>query len=91
VHETDATFVRGLTEKRQFAPERQVALAPGRHVGQTFDRLGRVRASRGVFFHGGRTFRASAFGVINGRRYYLLSSGPLDGRWVRDTLAVRPL
>jgi hypothetical protein len=91
VHETDATFVRGLTEKRLFTAERQVALAPGRHVGQAFDRLGRVRASHGAFFHGGRTFRTSALGVINGRRYFLLGSGPLDGFWVRDTPAVRPL
>jgi hypothetical protein len=91
VHETDATFVRGLTEKRLFAPERQVALRTGRFIGQAFDRLGRVRASRGASFDGGRTFGTSAFGVINGRRYYLLSSGPLDGYWVRDTLAVRPL
>jgi hypothetical protein len=90
VHETTDTFVRGVTEKKRLSPGHRVALQPGRHMGTRFDWLGRVTASRSHTFDERQAVRASAFAVVNGRRYYLLSAGPLDGYWVRDTPAVDP-
>jgi hypothetical protein len=91
VHETNDTFVRGLTQKNRFSPERRVALRAGRYLGLGFDWLGRVRESHGYTFGHARDFSTSALAIINGRRYYQLSSGPLDGLWVRDSPAVDPL
>ena len=90
VHETNMSFVRGLTQKDKFAASRQLTLDPGRYVGRTFDWLGRTKDSDSYTFGSARTLWASAHAIINGRHYFLLSSGPLAGLWLRDTSSVHP-
>ena len=91
VHETNTTFVRGLTQKTKFDPNVNVTLEPGRYEGLLFDWLGRVKGHDSYTFGHERTLFTSALAIINGRRYYMLSSGPLAGYWVRDTPLVHPV
>jgi uncharacterized protein YkwD len=90
VRETTHSFVRGLTQKDKFGGPRPLTLEPARYLGFRFDYLGRITAShRHMLFHE-RTFTASAHAIINGRHYFMVSSGPLAGLWVRDTPRVHP-
>jgi hypothetical protein len=91
VHETNDSFVRGLTQRDRFPDGRQVRLAPGRYEGKLFDWLGRVKQGRSYTFGHARTLSTAAHAIINGRHYYMLSSGPLAGYWVRDTPTVDPV
>ena len=90
VHETNETFVRGLTQKDRFGTLKRVTVEPGRYVGMRFDWLGRIKAQRGYTFGHARTMSVSQHAIINGRHYLLFSSGPLQGYWVRDTPQVDP-
>jgi len=90
VHETNDSFVRGLTQRDSFDPDKHVTLEPGRYMGLRFDWLGRVKGSKTYTFGHERTMSISAHAVINGRHYLMLSSGPLAGYWVRDTPQVHP-
>lgn len=90
VHETSHSFVRGLTQRDNFEPDKHVTLEPGRYLGLRFDWLGRIKASKTYTFGHERTVSTSAHAVINGRHYLMLSSGPLAGYWVRDTPQVHP-
>jgi hypothetical protein len=82
--------VRGLTQRNTFADGKQVRFAPGRYLGMRFDWVGRTTDTDSHTFGGARTMWASQLAIINGRHYYLLSSGPLAGYWVRDTAKVDP-
>ena len=90
VHETNQSFVRGLTQRDGFHAGKQVRLAPGRYQGKQFDWLGRVKEGKSYTFGQARTLSTSAHAIINGQHYYMLSSGPLEGYWVRDTPTVDP-
>jgi Cysteine-rich secretory protein family len=90
VHETNTSFVRGLTQKDKYGSPKPVTLEPGRYVGMEFDWLGRVKKRDSYTFGHERTLTTSAHAIINGRHYYMLSSGPLAGLWVRDTPKVHP-
>ena len=46
VHETNDSFVRGLTQRDNFDADKQVTLEAGRYLGMRFDWLGRVKASQ---------------------------------------------
>jgi hypothetical protein len=90
VHETNVSFVRGLTQRDNFDADRQLTLEAGRYLGMRFDWLGRVKASHAYTFGHARTVSTSAYAIISGRHYFMLSSGPLSGYWVRDTPQVHP-
>ena len=90
VHETNDSFVRGLTQRDKFDTDRAVTLEPGRYLGIRFDWLGRIKATRTYTFGHARTVSTSAHAIINGRHYFMLSSGPLAGYWIRDTPKVHP-
>ncbi|HKO34782.1 MAG TPA: CAP domain-containing protein [Candidatus Limnocylindria bacterium] len=90
VRETSHSFVRGLTQRDSFEPDKHVTLERGRYLGLRFDWLGRIKASKTYTFGHERTVSASAHAVINGRHYLMLSSGPLAGYWLRDTPQVQP-
>jgi uncharacterized protein YkwD len=90
VHETNESFVRGLTQRDRFHAGKQVRLEPGRYQGKQFDWLGRVKEGKSYTFGHARTLSTSAHAIINGQHYYMISSGPLEGYWVRDTPKVDP-
>lgn len=90
VHETNNSFVRGLTQKDKYDSPRLLFVEEGQYVGTDFDWLGRVRESHRYTFTRSRLLTASAHAIINGAHYYMLSSGPLAGLWVRDTARVNP-
>src|SRR5262245_6626814 len=81
VHETNNSFVRGLTQKDRYGSPKPVTLEPGAYVGMEFDWLGRVKKSDRYTFGHERTLTMSAHAIINGRHYFMLSSGPLAGYW----------
>ena len=90
VHETNDTFVRGFTQRDEYSAIHRVTLEPGRYLGLRFDWLGRIKAQRGYTFGHARTLSVSGHAIINGRHYLMLSSGPLQGYWLRDTPQVDP-
>ena len=55
VHETNDSFVRGLTQRDNFDPDKHVTLEPGRYLGMRFDWLGRIKASKAYTFGHERT------------------------------------
>ena len=91
VRESWLTFVRGRTQFDQFDPVRLVTVQPGVYHGLKLDRLGRVQAQQRHRFYDVRTLETNASAVISGKRYYRVSSGQLDGYWLRDTGVVDPV
>jgi hypothetical protein len=90
VHESPSAHVRGMTERVTFEPDRRLVTEAGGFVGRKFDWLGRVVGVRWYSFGDRRTPGASARAIINGRRYFQFSSGPLAGYWVPDGVKVYP-
>lgn len=90
VRESADAYVRGMTEQHKYDPDRKLLAERGRYTGRKFDRLGRVTDRESHRFAHRRTPRSSSLAIINGRRFYRFSCGPLDGFWVRDTASVYP-
>jgi uncharacterized protein YkwD len=88
VRESSRTYVRGRTELDEFNPEPRLITEAGRYVGLRFNWLGRETAVKRLTFAHWRSPSAAARAVINGRRYFLMGSGPLEGFWVRDTAKI---
>jgi hypothetical protein len=85
VHESPDSFVRGMTQRSRFDPERDLVVQPDTYLGLKFDWLGRVTASRKQTYRHKVHMGSGSRAIINGRPYYLFGSGALDGYWVRDT------
>ena len=81
--------MRGLTQRDNFDAAEQPDARAGRYLGMRFDWLGRIKASKAT--PSART-DAVDLGACHHQRatYYMLSSGPLAGYWVRDTPTVHP-
>jgi uncharacterized protein YkwD len=85
VEQSADTFVRGRTDMDRFDPEHRLKLEAGRYDAFQFDWMGRVTKAKSDWFGQSKKFTIAARAVINGRRFYLLSSGPLQGYWLLDT------
>jgi uncharacterized protein YkwD len=85
VEQSPETFVRGRTDMDRFDPEHRVRLEAGRYEAFRFDWMGRATKSKSDWLGRSKTFTIAARAVINGKRFYLLSSGPLQGYWLLDT------
>jgi uncharacterized protein YkwD len=85
VRETPDSYVRGMTMHRAYDPLRWLVVRPGRYTAYRFDRLGTVQREK-VYRRSSRSkMRTSARAIINGRPYFLISSGGLDGYWLRNS------
>ncbi|HEX2194085.1 MAG TPA: CAP domain-containing protein [Candidatus Limnocylindria bacterium] len=91
VRESHNAFVRGVTQLRNFASERQLSVAAGTYVAKQFNGRGAVTAERAATLDRGYRTKASAWAIINGRAWYLISHGMWDGYWLRDGDAVAPV
>jgi hypothetical protein len=80
---------RGSIDKLLFTAPPRIDLAAGTYTGYRFDYYGRVtssltsRTTRTTIFH------VSGWAVINGRPYFLVSSGTWAGTWLPETSATR--
>ncbi|MEP6468561.1 MAG: CAP domain-containing protein, partial [Chloroflexota bacterium] len=85
VRETPDSFVRGTTMRRPYDPSRRLVVRPGRYSAYRFSWLGAVERKKVLGTASRLKMRTSARAVINGRCYFLVSSGRLDGYWLRDS------
>jgi hypothetical protein len=87
--ESPVAFRRGSLERLDFPATPRVDVAAGKHIGYRFDSRGIVTSSLTARL--GRTtgMRVSAWAVINGRAYFLVSSGTLAGTWLWESKATR--
>ena len=90
VRETTRSYVRGMTQKTVYDPQKRIAFAAGTYAGLTIARGGTVTSRTWVSLGSPSVFRASARAIINGRAWFKMSTGPLAGYWVRDTSVVNP-
>lgn len=91
VRETDSSYVRGVTARTDFEPSKQLVLQPGKYTGLKFDWLGGIVREKAFRTPSSAKMRTSARAMISGRKFYLVSSGPLDGYWVHhsDNVSLR--
>ena len=90
VRESAKSFVRGTTQRRNFASPRPLAFSAGAYTGYTFDRLGRRTGSRSYTLSRDSGADATARAIINGQAWWLIDNGIWSGYWIRDTRSVNP-
>jgi hypothetical protein len=88
VRESGRQYVRGWTQKWELSSAR-IHVERGRYTGYRFDTLGRVIDSKKANLDRDRRFGAGKRAIINGRDWFKVTSGPLDGFWLRDSRDVR--
>jgi uncharacterized protein YkwD len=88
VRESEKSYVRGVSARTDFSPAEQLRLVPGRYTGLKFDWLGGIEREKAFRTSWTAKMRTSARAMISGHKYFLVSSGALDGWWLRDTDAV---
>jgi uncharacterized protein YkwD len=84
VRETDSSYVRGVTARTNYAPSKQLLVKPGKYTGLQFDWMGGIERQKGFRTSSRAKMRTSARAMISGRMFFLVSSGPLEGYWLRD-------
>jgi uncharacterized protein YkwD len=85
VHETPDSFVRGRTWHKAYDPQQWVLVKAGRYTGFQFTWLGEVEREKALRTTIRVKMRTNVRAIINGRTYFRISSGSLDGYWLRDT------
>jgi uncharacterized protein YkwD len=85
VHETPDSFVRGMTWHKPYDPQQWVLVKAGRYTGFKFSWLGGVEREKALRTTIRAKMRTNVRAIINGRTYFRISSGSLDGYWLRDT------
>lgn len=85
VHESSDSFVRGTTTRMGFDPTRQLLVNAGKYTAFRFDWLGGVTREKVLRASWTMKMRTSIKAIISGRPYYLISSGPLEGYWLRSS------
>lgn len=88
VRESWRQYVRGVTQNRSF-DGRWIRVEGGTYRGLRFDSFGSVTSSVRISFGSDRRFATGARAIINGRPYFKVTSGPLDGYWLRHNGDVR--
>lgn len=88
VRETVNSYVRGTTTRMGYDPSRQLVVNPGNYTAFRFDWLGGVQRQKVLRTASRAKMRTTIKAVISGRPYYLISSGPLEGYWLRKSYNV---
>jgi uncharacterized protein YkwD len=88
VRESWRQYVRGVTQNRSY-DGKWVRVREGTYRGLRFDSFGSVTASVKVSLGSEKRFAIGARAIINGRPYVKVTSGPLDGYWLRHNGDVR--
>lgn len=89
VRENPRQYVRGMTQKREYAAKRHVHVERGKYTAFRFDSLGRATDSATASLARDRRYETTARAIINGRAWFRIASGPLAGHWLRDNRDVR--
>lgn len=85
VRETTKSYVRGASSRKEYDPDRQLVVLAGRYTGYRFGWLGGTLGAREISTSSRVKVRVSAWAMINGRPYFLVESGRLEGYWLRDS------
>ncbi|HYN64249.1 MAG TPA: hypothetical protein VES36_06555, partial [Candidatus Limnocylindrales bacterium] len=85
VRETPNSYVRGMTSHKAYDPALWLVVKPGTYTAFRFGWLGGVQREKVLRTSSRTKMHTSERAVINGRPYFLVSSGPLDGYWLRDS------
>jgi uncharacterized protein YkwD len=85
VRETSKSYVRGASAIKEYDPDRQLVVLAGRYTAYKFGWLGGTRAAKDYRTTSRTKLRVSSWAMINGRPYYRVASGRLDGYWLRDS------
>jgi hypothetical protein len=81
---SDATTTSSLGMKA-YDPDRPMVLAAGTHVGYKLSSTGDVQQRKYVTFSSRYSGSAAGRTTADGKAYILVSSGPLQGYWVRES------
>jgi spore germination protein YaaH len=87
--ESSFVFRRGSLERLDFPATPRIDVAAGKHTGYRFDSRGFITSSLTASLSQRTSMRVSAWAVINGRAYFLISSGTLAGTWLPESSATR--
>lgn len=88
VHESANSYVRGTTTRYAYVPWAQLVVKSGKYTVFKFDWLGGPTAQKVIRPSATVELQASLKAIISGRPFYLVSSGPLEGFWLRDSYNV---
>jgi hypothetical protein len=91
LRESPSAHLDGLAERRIYPPGLRIRARPATHVGYRFTVAGEVSESRTVTLAERKMIEADARAIINGRAYWRLAGGRLDGYWIAESkLASKP-
>lgn len=68
---------------------RNVVLAKASHKGLRFHAAGRITTQRVMTLYAAQTFQATREAFFGTRKHFLMSSGPLAGRWVAKSASAK--
>lgn len=74
-----------LEPNREYSPDRSMRFVRGEHTAFKFDANGKVIDRRKVRFDHGRNEMSTGRSRVDGRAYLMVSSGRLEGWWVRES------
>jgi len=75
-----------LQPAQPYSPDRPMVFRAGSHTGYKLSSTGAVLASTGVTFGSRMTYAAAGRARVSGHAYLKVSSGPLAGFWVRESV-----
>ena len=91
LRESPRVRVNGEVERRAYPAGVALRVQPATHIGYRFQADGDVRASLSLTVTQRTTLTADARAIVNGRRYWRVAAGRLDGYWVAESrLLSRP-
>ncbi len=89
--ESRTAYLRGFVERTSYPSGVQLRLRSAIHLGRLFRVDGSVRSSRSMSVTAATTVTADARATINGRPYWHIASGRLDGYWLAESgMAFKP-
>jgi uncharacterized protein YkwD len=81
----DSAGPSSLEPRREYTPDRPMRFTPGQHRAYRFDANGKVLDTRTVTLARGRNEESTGRTRVGGRAYLKVSSGTLEGWWVRES------
>ena len=91
VRESPTASLRGFVERTSYSSGVQLRLRSAVHLGRLFTADGDVRATRAMTVTATTTVMADARATINGRPYWHIAGGRLDGYWLAESaVAFKP-
>jgi spore germination protein YaaH/uncharacterized protein YraI len=87
--ESSVAYRRGSLERLDFPAAPRINVLAGTHTGYRFDGTGTATSSVTASLERTTGMHVSAWAVINGRAYFLVSTGTWAGTWLPESTATR--